>query len=374
MSETFGRVVAAQAIDAISFLHSHAVIHRDIKPDNLIVTGASASDDSIWNEAADPAASSWEDLCKKWFVILIDFGFARALTPDDVVKPSLEIKRENLDASYHVNKMTEAIKRSESLDGSNGRSSRRLSIGASSPGRNSIRGFRRNYSRHESSGSNGDLNKSISGKMMRTMSALGNRNFAAPEIIDKVHEENHVGLNNTEQEEVDVTDTISNFVSEYGLLVDAYSLGCTIRYMMTGVQPHIRVESVVAERKSMGYRMGRWLGKKTGSIDKNARKKRIVLISDLPGDFQRLISAMTEKNQKSRMSVRSAKRCPYIYDVLENGDAPPNDQKDEIKYLSIVMKHVSPSTPHTPPRSSKPVAVVAQEDDHEDAIGMPLTP
>ena len=329
LSLTFGRVVAAQLVDVISFLHSHAVIHRDIKPDNIIVTGASSKDSAIWEGIENPAESSWEELRRKWHVIMIDFGFARALTPDDVTKPSLDLKKENLDASYHMNNLDVSLNAS-------GRSSRRGSNldDTSRSLRRSLSGSSKTRWRSMQGKDVDEL--SISRRFTRRMSALGNRHFAAPEITSNVTREQNSHPNVTESDEVDITDTISEFVSDYGLLVDAFSLGCTIRYMMTGVPPHRRVEDVLAEQRSLVRRFTYWAGKKAGSNDPNKRKKKYCLLHDLPASIPHMIAGMTDKSVMNRLSVRAARSYPWIFEVLP--DDTPQTGPEKLSYLECALK------------------------------------
>jgi serine/threonine protein kinase len=341
LSTLFSRIVVAQLVDAIACLHSHAVVHRDIKPDNIIVTGASSKDDCVWNNEANnnvyEQEPPWKSLREKWHVTLIDFGFARALTPQDVVKPSLEYRRENLDASFHANatridKTQLMSTSSQNVDHSNGSCSRGAGIGTS---------IHRMLSRLSSTNLDASLGRSnhsggakrhvsMSHMLTRKMSALGNRNFAAPEILKGVKQISH-------SDPKTITDTISDYVAEYGLLVDAYSLGFTIRYMMTGVPPSRRVEDVLAEQTSLPHRLGRWTTKKLFNkkqASSTKRKKCYRLEEDLPGECQRLIRKLTEKSEKQRTSVRSARRYPWINDVLPEAFTNQN-QPDEIKYLDL---------------------------------------
>jgi len=307
LSTTFSRVVSAQLIDALTYLHAHAVIHRDIKPDNLVVTGASSKDDSIWDNLQDQSTEPvWPQLLQKWHVTLIDFGFARALTEDDVKRPTLKMRRENVNASFHGTIYN--------LDSSRGSylGSSRASSDLSSSGRK------------RSSLIRGSI--SISRHMTRKMSALGNRNFAAPEIL-KV------------KQEVPHDATISEFVAEYGLLVDAYSLGCTIRYMMTGVPPHERVEDYIAAQNSVCLKIARALG--CGKPDPNKRQPHYRLETSLPADVQRMIKKLTERLEQNRTSVREARRYPWVSTLMTRDHEDGCEEKDYTKGILRYLKSSS---------------------------------
>jgi serine/threonine protein kinase len=139
----------------------------------------------------------------------------------------------------------------------------------------------------------------------------------------------------------DVTETISEFVSEYGLLVDAYSLGCTIRYMVTGVPPHKSVSDAISDQEWS------WITKLLcGCASRNKSNKRTPhyrYLEALPGEVQRLVKKLTETSEKNRTSVRSARRYPWIADALPEDTTTTTINSEEhandITYLNLALKH-----------------------------------
>lgn len=375
LSTTFGRVVIAQAMDAITYLHSHAVLHRDIKPDNILVTGAMSSDDSIWDNEEDADEVSlvpnqrpqpnWEALRSKYKVTLIDFGFARALTPNDVSTPSIKISLEDSQlASYHRIQTDDSYMDSIGGIGDDLGSSQRFTSNRSLRKRISEGVLDSSFHRLLSSSSGSDkreLNKSISHRMKRTMSALGNRNFAAPEIINQVRPRNKPNIGKPDQGST--TETISNYVADYGLLVDSYSMGHTIRYMMTGVQPGLSVEDAIKHQQRAGciaYLFLPCFGGGNGN-EKQKRSVRYRSMEELPGEVYRMIGALTQTSEKIRLSIRKARwGDPWIADVFgsqepsqevplaQNGEEPSRGSFYSISYLPFAdVKRESDHTTST---------------------------
>eukprot|EP00980_Cylindrotheca_fusiformis_P018439 scaffold6081_cov101-Cylindrotheca_fusiformis.AAC.2 len=319
LSTLFSRVVIAQIVDAVAYIHRHAVLHRDIKPDNIIVTGAMLDDDMIWYTASENEESSrssgeqkedqdeyWAGMRNRWKATLIDFGFARALTPQDMRGPCSAIQKENKNASFHGSKCLMVVPDSSST--------------------------KKPTLQRSSSSFLAEENKKCK-SFVRSMSAVGNYEFVAPEVLEEMHLETH-------DNPVAITDTIAHTVSEYGLLVDAYSLGCTLRYMMTGCLPHVRVKDAIARQNNAIRKfLVNVLLSSTRSISKNnnnklKQNKREIhyrLEEDLPLDAQRLIHKMTEAKESKRVSVRTARQYPWIADLLP----PCPDAERKLEYLSL---------------------------------------
>ena len=82
LREGFVRSVAMDLCGALRYLHAHGVLHRDLKPDNVVLVGLDATRPS---DGENPERA-----------VLIDFGLARTLSPADV---DLDSSRHALDDS-----------------------------------------------------------------------------------------------------------------------------------------------------------------------------------------------------------------------------------------------------------------------------------
>eukprot|EP00592_Proboscia_alata_P024541 CAMPEP_0194448796 /NCGR_PEP_ID=MMETSP0176-20130528/129774_1 /TAXON_ID=216777 /ORGANISM="Proboscia alata, Strain PI-D3" /LENGTH=307 /DNA_ID=CAMNT_0039275829 /DNA_START=48 /DNA_END=972 /DNA_ORIENTATION=+ len=75
------KMIARQLISAVAYLHGRAVVHRDIKPNNMIIAGASLLDNACWDDGrlGDNAI-----LQEKWNLVLVDFGSCCAIGPHQI--------------------------------------------------------------------------------------------------------------------------------------------------------------------------------------------------------------------------------------------------------------------------------------------------
>lgn len=287
------------------------------------MTGALSTDDSIWdNDESETTAyrdskspDEWKRLCYKYKAKLIDFGFARALTPGDVDENPIHPHKKN--AGFR-NVQDERIENSQRKKNANG-----------------LGKILRNKSMESLSNldASGHSVASVSHKMKRVMSTLGNRNYVAPEIVNRVRRFSPQDKRKERQKDLsqksvsESTKTISAFVADYGLLVDSYSMGHTIRYMMTGVQPGFSVEEAIKkqQRSEMVKKILSKIGfgkKKTSNKyppvqNKIPRKPRYRSMDDIPGQAHLLIEQLTEICPHNRISIRNARRkMPWISEVL----------------------------------------------------------
>eukprot|EP00977_Amphora_coffeiformis_P010176 scaffold2363_cov159-Amphora_coffeaeformis.AAC.38 len=286
----FGRVVMAQIVDALAYVHHRAVVHRDIKADNFVITGASMEQDEIWDDNRSSASEcekiDWAALSKKWHVTLVDFGFARALTPEDMKKkPPKGDPRDDVP-----------------IDGS----SRHGSIGNSSGSRS--------------------LRKSSSKLFARQMSAVGNRNYAAPEVTREVQQ--HKPSMHGDR---DIWHTISRNVSYYGLQADAYSLGVLLRYALSGVPPHENIQEFLALQNNPFVLVAKILCC-SSKAKEGERKPQYRSLDKVPPEVYRLIKGLLNYDPQQRTTIRTARRYPWIDDVLED-DGPGTT---EVHYLDLI--------------------------------------
>mmetsp|Transcript_1329 Transcript_1329/g.2608 ORF Transcript_1329/g.2608 Transcript_1329/m.2608 type:complete len:438 (-) Transcript_1329:58-1371(-) len=287
LAVALAQLIARHLISAVAYLHVRGVMHRDIKPDNIMVKGW--ADDFMWadEETIQEAVDSG-----KFSAILVDFGFARATRKEDYVATEREdIGTSNLSSIPAMNK--------NSIIGSSN-----SNISRGSRLQNSMRASRR---------------------VFRTMSAVGTEHFAAPEIMATIRRQSGS------------TACLTECVSSYALISDAYAVGATVSEMLTGVPPGEEVESYVkANRKE--EKEEELIMKPTKSFcpcfstDAVVQQPKPPLTTDiclrytheLPNAAHDLVVKMMQENAEKRLSVRDAQEHEWVggYDSLPHGDYP----------------------------------------------------
>lgn len=139
------------------------------------------------------------------------------------------------------------------------------------------------------------------------------RFFAAPELVENV-------CNKNEPDEA-----LTECVSNYGLIGDAYSVGATLSEIITGVppgkDPFTYVESNRKPTQKLPSRFSKFYEAVSGG-HKGPYDIQLRTYEELPKPVTNLISSLMENDPSARLSVRDAQDHEWIggYDTLEHGD------------------------------------------------------
>jgi len=304
------RVVTTGLIEAVAYLHSRAVLHRDLKPDNCLVVGAHSSQELLWSDDLD-AEKFVKD--KKLRLVLVDFGFARALgsaeLEDDIgySKDKKGIKANEF-ASNAIS-VNDAVEMNSSLGGSRKRSL------------------------------NSSLSKSFSRKQM-TMSAVGNRNYAAPEIVGGARKKafdlssSEMGPSSS-RKAMGRGKALSDNVADYGMVADAFSLGCILRYIFTGVPPDQRVDEYIGMHNSPLIKLCRMISQCVSKKEPET-PKRYRHNNELPEEVAVLIKGLIMQDKYKRTTVRAALEYPWVQERVKAKDTIIS--RHDVQFLDCVVK------------------------------------
>jgi len=266
-------------------LHGHGVIFRDCHPSNIVISGSAVDNEAWWSDSLDLDGEVLE-LAKRCRVTLIDFGFARALQLD----PTPREAETGIDARDREDDRVESARPYEQISTTE-----------------------RGRSREQ------DLNKSQSRRLMRGLSAVGTRKYADPSIFRSIRDNLNASMRSMNSsmnrsrssKKEQKLKSFSPSIADYSLTADAYSIGCTIKQIVTGVPPGVSVSDFIAE-KNRPFKLFLNAVKRS----KRKRPKKYRELSALPEPLADIIRQMTTIDSRKRLTVRAATHHPWIESSL----------------------------------------------------------
>jgi serine/threonine protein kinase len=153
------------------------------------------------------------------------------------------------------------------------------------------------------------------------MSALGTKAYAAPEIKNLLRNKTQADMDRTKE-------ALTECVADYGMIVDAYSVGWTLRVVLTGIPPNVSISQYMHKVSFVQEQIGESGCLCFKSTTPPPQPVKVRDIADLPKDATLLIAMMTKTNPDERITVREAQIHPYIRGVgatpyeLPQGDYP----------------------------------------------------
>ena len=157
---------------------------------------------------------------------------------------------------------------------------------------------------HKSTKRTGRRMASVQGIQFRAMSALGTRGFTAPEIMKVRSKSEGDG-------------TRSSHVSDYGFTADAFSVGATIRVLLTGV-PADQNEMQFIRSQNNAFRAV--TSTILSCVKQQGRKKRYRFLDEAPKAARELVKKFTSPSCKDRLTVPLAREEPWIKGGMDAED------------------------------------------------------
>jgi serine/threonine protein kinase len=240
-----------------------------MKTDETMIQNQTQEDwltnDALWDDKAV--------FTNEWRLILVDFGFARALTPKEVLQNNSTSVRSLVQRTIEE-KGNEADATDTPLAEEKSRPIKKQS--------------------------------SFQKVQIRAMSAIGTRAFAAPEV--------QRARDKTEKESA-----LSTFVADYGLVSDAYSVGATIKMILTGVPAgENEMAFISANDSAIGKILDAICG--CGKKSDGKRRKRYKFLDETPKPARDLVEKLLKAKEEERLTVPLAREEPWIKGGMNDND------------------------------------------------------